>query len=302
MARSIIDIKIKHIPFPTCDIQDIVYTDLESHIYRGRLMKCIVKSFLLMLVLVLGAKSAVLADEHQCKKITASGNSEYPPYLWKAKNNTNLSGAISLLINDLSQDLGIEIELIYSGPWGRVQEEVAAGRVDMIAGAFFTIPRTSYMDYLYPEFQATKTAVWYNKKKPFVFSVWHDLKPYQGVTVINNSFGEAFDEFAKSNLAISKVASLQQALQMLSAQRVDYLIYEENPGQAYANRSGLQNLTTHPVSVTEENLYLTLSKKSKCNTPELKEKISDLLKTYQGQNRMENYLRSALGMWAKFDA
>lgn len=265
-------------------------------------MKYVVKPFLIMLILTLGSVSTVIADQHQCKKMTASGNSEYPPYLWKPVDSMHLDGAISLLIKDLSKDLGIEIELLYSGPWGRVQEEVAAGRVDMIAGAFFTIPRTGYMDYLYPEFQATKTAVWYNKRQPFVFSVWHDLKPYQGVTVINNSFGEAFDEFAKANLAISKVASLQQALQMLSAQRVDYLIYEENPGQAYANRSGLQNLTTHPVSVTEENLYLTLSKKSKCNTAEIKAKISNLLKTYQAQHRMESYLKSALRMWAKFDA
>lgn len=260
-------------------------------------MKLAIKS-LFLLPFMFAAAPSVLADTTTCTKLIASGNSEYPPYLWKNADNNKLNGAISLLVADLSKDLGIEIDLVYSGPWGRVQEEVAAGRVDMIAGAFFTTPRTKYMDYLYPEFQKTRTAVWYNQNKPFNFAVWDDLKAHQGVTVINNSFGEKFDEYAKKQLSISQVASLEQALQMLSGSRVDYLIYEDNPGQAYAQKAQITNIGTQEVSVTEENLYVTLSKKSVCNTNKVKEDIANLLSKYQLDGRMNGYLNTALEMWS----
>ena len=40
---------------------------------------------------------------------------------------------------------------------------------------------------------------------------WPDLAGLQGVTVINNSFGEEFDRYAKDKLKLNQVASLDQA-------------------------------------------------------------------------------------------
>lgn len=238
-----------------------------------------------------------------CTTIKASGNAEYPPYLWRASDNPDqLTGAVRFLIDDLANEIGVPISLTYSGPWGRVQEEVAAGRVDMIAGAFFTEPRTLYMDYLYPEFQGTQTSVWVNEEKPFTFNVWHDLKAHRGVTVINNSFGQEFDEFAKSQLNISQVASLEQGLRMVSAKRADYLIYEEEPGRAYAEQLHVQKLITLPTEVTRQNLYLTISKKSACNTPELKAKLTKALEKFAKAQHMEGYLQQAHTLWASTQA
>lgn len=243
------------------------------------------------------------AQTGECTTLKASGNAEYPPYLWRsAADPAQLIGAVRLLIDDLANEIGIPITLTYSGPWGRVQEEVAAGRVDMIAGAFFTEPRTRYMDYLYPEFQGTQTSVWVNEDKPFAFNVWHDLKAYQGVTVINNSFGQEFDEFAKSQLNISQVASLEQGLRMVSAQRADYLLYEEEPGRAYAEQLAVTKLVTLPTEVTRQNLYLTLSKKSACNSAELKAKLAQALETFARDQRMEGYLQQAHELWASQQA
>ncbi len=259
-------------------------------------MKLAIQSLLLFPFIFLSHQA--LATYTNCTKIIASGNSEYPPYLWRDADSDRLNGAVSYLINDLSKDLGIEIALIYGGPWGRVQEEAVSGRVDMIAGAFFTMPRTQYMDYVYPDFQATRTAIWFNQDNPFAFSEWNDLKAYQGITVINNSFGEEFDNFAKAQLHIGQVASLEQALQMLSAKRAEYLIYEEDPGHAYAKKMGITNLETQSVSVTEESLYLTLSKKSECNSDLLRSKISELLEKYRQEDRMDAYLNKAMILWS----
>lgn len=240
------------------------------------------------------------AEDHACAKINASGNSEYPPYLWRSPTNPEkLTGAIAFMVEDIAKELGIEIELNYEGPWGRVQVEVAAGRVDMITGAFFTKPRTEYMDYIYPEFQGTKTAVWVNKDKPFQFSQWEDLKAHQGITVVHNSFGEEFDQYAKEHLNIDEVGSLKQGLAMLSMNRVDYLIYEENPGKAYMKVLNIENLIPLEKEVTHQNLFLTVSKKSACNTESIKEKVALIVSKYNKEKKMDNYLKRALSLWAQ---
>ncbi len=241
----------------------------------------------------------VPTSESTCKLIRASGNAEYPPYLWREGNSEQLSGAITLLLKEVAKEINTDIEIVYSGPWGRVQEDVAAGRIDMIAGAFFTLPRTHYMDYIYPQMMRTKTAVWVNATKALSYSKWSDLKGYRGVTVINNSFGQKFDEYAKQQLSIDEVGSLEQGLRMLSADRVDYLIYEENPGKAYAQKLNIRNLKTVPLEITREELYLTMSKRSPCNSTALRSKIAKTLKRFTQEKKAELFLEQGHDLWAK---
>lgn len=246
--------------------------------------------------------TTVLASEtgnaSSCQRIKASGNSEYPPYLWREPGHPNkLTGAIAFLVEDVSAYLGIDIDLKYEGSWGRVQAEVKAGFIDMITGAFFTTPRTEYMDYIYPKFQGTNTAVWVNEDKTFEYNEWKDLIPYQGITVINNSFGEGFDEYAKKFLTIEEVGQLSQGLGMLSLKRVDYLIYEENPGRAYIDQLGIKNLQALPTKISSEALYFTLSKQSPCNTPEIKQALTEIVAKFNQQERMAWYLERALALW-----
>lgn len=236
----------------------------------------------------------------QCQRIEASGNAQYPPYLWREPSDpSQLTGAIAFLMEDIAEEVGIPINLAYRGPWGRVQLEVAEGRVDMIAGAFFTYPRTEYMDYIYPQFQGTRTAVFVRDDHPIKFSAWQDLKPYVGITVVNNSFGQAFDEYAKAHLNIQEVSSLNQGLGMVSLGRIDYLIYEENPALAYARKQGITNLERLEKIVTSQNLFLTLSKRSDCNRAAIKEKFSLALQKLTAERRMEGYLQRSLDLWQR---
>ncbi|OPX57097.1 polar amino acid transport system substrate-binding protein [Oceanospirillum multiglobuliferum] len=259
----------------------------------------LIKTVVMMLALTSVGFTSQLKADSSCSGLTASGNAEYPPYLWRSpKDPRQLVGAIRYLIDDLAKETSTKISLIYSGPWGRVQQETAAGRVDMIAGAFFTQPRTLYMDYLYPAFQKTQTSVWFNTEHPIAYSEWSDLKSLQGMTVINNSFGQEFDEYAKSDLNISYVASLEQALRMLNAQRVDYLVYEENPAKAYAKQLDINNIETSTTPITEQALFLTMSQKSACNNQAFKHKLEQTLIQFAEEGRMEQYLERALNDWA----
>lgn len=232
----------------------------------------IIFSFIIFMVM-----NTAMAEE--CKKLVATGNPEYPPYLFREHHESNrLIGANSEIIKLIAKKLNIEIDVVYTGPWSRAQKEVREGRIDLIAGAFFTMPRAQYMDYIHPAFLTTNSVVWTNQVKPISYSRKEDLIGLRGITVINNSFGQEFDVFAKNNLSISSVPSLKQAFKMMKLGRADYLLYEESPAEAYAASWGIENkVETVGPEISSEGLYLTLSHRSKCNTGALRGKLTQAL-------------------------
>jgi len=257
------------------------------------------------ILMILGSAfgfSSVFAEE-ACKKLIATGNPEYPPFLWRDPDDeTHLIGANADLMQLLSKELGIPVEVKYIGPWGRVQEEARLGRVDLLAGAFLTLPRFDYMDYFYPPFRETRTVIWVRKDSQLTYKRWRDLVGKRGITVINNSFGEDFDRYASESLKVATVASLEQALTLLTLSRADYLIYEEDPGHAYIAKMNIQNLKPLLPPITNENLYLTISHKSPCNTPEMRGRIAKALYKLDKQSLMNKLVSSNIQLWRKQQA
>lgn len=235
-----------------------------------------------------------------CKALLASGNPQYPPYLWRDPADPDrLIGAVAEMAQWLAREIGVPIRLAHVGPWGRVQAETRAGNVDMIAGAFFTLPRTEYMDYFHPPFRETRSVVWAAEGHTFAYRRWTDLIDKRGVTVINNSFGEDFDRFAKERLKIAQVASLEQAIQMLQLGRTDYLVYEDNPGEAYITRLGVSGVRQLAPPVATESLFVTLSHKSACNTPELRGQLQRALYKLAREKHMDGFVERGLQAWRR---
>ena len=142
-----------------------------------------------------------------CPLLVASGNPQYPPYLWRdPADEQKLVGANADLMQLLAKELGVAIDVKYGGSWARVQEEARLGRIDLVAGAFFTVPRLEYMDYVHPAFKETRTVIWTRADTKLPYRKWSDLVGLQGVTVINNSFGEEFDRYARESLKIATVS------------------------------------------------------------------------------------------------
>ena len=223
------------------------------------------RSFLLLFAALLMPAFAVAAGK--CERLVATGNPEYPPYLWRdPQNPQQLIGANADLLQHLAKELGVVVDIIYTGPWSRAQDEVRTGRVDLIAGAFLTLPRLEVMDYVHPAFYFTPSVVWVHRGAEFPYAGWDDLRNRTGDTLVNNSFGQAFDTYAKSNLTLEGVASLTQAFQKLLLGRTDYVLYERYPGQALADSLGMQDdLLVLDPPISSEGLYLTLSHNSACN-------------------------------------
>ncbi len=249
-----------------------------------------------LLAMALSAVAAWAAEP--CKQLVATGNPEYPPYLWRdPSDTTHLVGANADLMQMVAKEIGIPIEVRYAGSWARVQEEAKLGRIDLVAGAFFTVDRLDYMDYVYPSFRETRSVLWGRPGGALKYQRWSDLEGLSGVTVINNSFGEDFDRFAKNALKISTVPSLEQAFRMLQLGRVDYLVYEEDPGLAYIAKLGLGGLVPASTSVSHESLYLTLSHKSPCNTPEIRAALAKAMYKAARQNTMKKMVDANIQLW-----
>ena len=68
-------------------------------------------------------------------------------------------------------------------------------------------------------FRETRSVIIQREGATFPYQRWEDLVSRKGLTVINNSFGQAFDRFANESLSLAKVSSLDQALQMLERGR-----------------------------------------------------------------------------------
>ena len=256
-------------------------------------------SLIAVLLVAVWPMAAARADE-ACRLLTASGNPQYPPYLWRdPADDGHLIGANADLLQLLAKELGTPIDVRYVGPWGRVQEETRAGHVDLIAGAFWTLPRTEYMDYFYPPFRETRSVVWARSSTPLNYRRWSDLSGLQGVNVINNSFGEEFDKYARSALTMSQVASVEQAFLMLQKERADYLIYEDSPGLAYLSKLNLGGLKPLSPPVANENLYLTLSHKAACNTGDLRGRITRAMYKLLKQGVMAGLVEKNLDRWRR---
>ena len=266
-----------------------------------RLHTYMISCFMTVTFLYTGGASGqeALPLSTSCDSLTATGNSEYPPFLWReSTTSTALNGVNRFIIDELSQRINIPIKLIHVGPWSRAQTEVKNGRVDLMAGAFYTNERADYMEYFTPVMLHTKSVVWQRTDKTFPFNKKEDLEGKWGVTVINNSFGQEFDQYAQRKLNILAVASLSQALRMLEADRVDYVLYEKNPAYAYATMLGLSD-TIVPMmpNISSEGLYLTMSKKSSCNTNSVKRRIAIALQEMKQDGFTEKALVDGVQEW-----
>lgn len=257
-------------------------------------------SFVTSSLLLLSLLTPVLGmAAGKCERLVATGNPEYPPYLWRdPQNPQKLIGANADLLQQIGEQIDVEIEVMYTGPWSRAQDEVRTGRVDLLAGAFLTLPRLESMDYVHPAFYITPSMVWVRKGQEFPYSGWEDLRGRVGGTLVNNSFGQQFDAFAKANLTLESVPSLTQAFQKLLLGRTEYVLYERYPGVALANTLGLmEDLQALEPPISSEGLFLTLSHNSACNDPWLRGQLAKKMTELTATGLPETLLQRNLERW-----
>lgn len=261
--------------------------------------RCTCRKYLLALTVALLPVVAKAASD--CRHLTATGNPEYPPYLWRdPQNPQQLIGANADLLKHLGKELGLVVEVVYTGPWSRAQEEVRTGRIDMLAGYFLTQARAQTMDFIKPAFLITPSVVWVRQGDGFTYGSWADLKGRKGGTLVSNSHGQAFDDYAKANLSLEAVPGVSQAFQKLKLKRNDYVIFEQYPGMALTRSLGLDaSLQVLEPPVSSEGLYLALSQHSACNQPKLRQQLAAKMKEIAASPLPQQWVIQNLALWNK---
>lgn len=77
------------------------------------------------LMMVSVSHHGVAAGESErfvCTTLVASGNPQYPPLLWRSDRSPGeLVGAIPAFLRELTEPLGVKVEVRDKGSWARVQ-------------------------------------------------------------------------------------------------------------------------------------------------------------------------------------
>lgn len=256
-----------------------------------------------VVVTVFAMGPAQASSEPACKTLTVSGNPEYPPLLWRDPTEPDrLIGAVPALLREVVEPIGLRVVVRDLGSWARVQHVAALGKIDMVAGAFFTSERIGYMDYLLPPITHLPTVVWVPTGGEFVYRHWPDLLKKRGSTLINNSFGQNFDRYAEENLHIEGVRTIEQSFQMTLAGRVDYVLYELLQGQVMLKKWGIaDDFVALETPISREGLFLTFAKVSPCNTFELRERIAGRLASLVAAGRVDELIRQYTRLYTEKD-
>ncbi|MBC7428672.1 MAG: transporter substrate-binding domain-containing protein [Bacteriovorax sp.] len=203
------------------------------------------------------------------RTITVTGHPDYPPVVWVKKDTKELEGIAVELLTMILKEANIKVVFTNVDTWGRAQEEVKAGRIDILLPPYKTEERVQLYNYAAETFMMDETVVFVRKGQQFKFEEFKDLLIYPGVAIINDSFGTKFDEFEKANKNLTRLPTTEQCFRFVEKKRARYVIAGINSGKAALTKLMLNNkYIVLPKRIIVTGLYAPVSLKSPWNTPQ----------------------------------
>lgn len=226
--------------------------------------------------MLLAAGVALNCHAH-CSKLVGSASEQAKPFVWLNADKTELIGPIPELAALVANDIGMPMSFKYVGPWRRAQNDLRMGNIDLLWGAFRTKEREEYAHFVPTPLTRSRSIVLSRIEDEWQFSSFSDLEGRAGVLLLGDSFGEAFDKYASERLSIKRVTNVASAIKMLEVKRADYLVLDEEIARATLASLGTQKIRISDTEVAGEDLFLLISNKSDCNTPELRDHLNSAL-------------------------
>src|SRR5215471_12800661 len=154
--------------------------------------------------------------------IVASGHPEWPPIMFQS--GSTIDGAGAALVKKIFTDLGVAVDVKFTGTWDEVQAKARSGQVDILVAAYKTTEREGYMVYSEP-YTTDPVAIFVARGKTFPFTTFEDLVGKRGVAMVGDSYGQAFDDFAAARLNLHRASTSDEAFDLAAAGQADYLLY-----------------------------------------------------------------------------
>lgn len=227
-----------------------------------------------------GLKEEALKEVPESKLITVTGHPDYPPVVW-VSSGKKLQGVAVELVEMAFAELGVKVKAVNSQTWGRAQEEVKEGRVDVLLPPYKTEERVKIYHYYKAPILMDETVIFVKKGKKFSYKKHEDLIGKNGVAIIDDSFGAGFDKLIKKKLKIERLAKTEQCFEFLLKDRAEYMIAGVNAGTSVAKKVGIdREVEILPKRVVITGMYAPISLKSKWDKPAIHNFINSRIEAY----------------------
>lgn len=203
----------------------------------------------------------------KCERLVATGSPDAPPYSWRdPQDPRHLIGANVDLLKQVAAELGLKVEVLYSGKRSEAQDQVRSGRMDLLVDAPLAVGELGSVDYIHPPVLQNDYVVWTRHDSALVYDNLGDLHKHQGAISEKARLTPEFARFSETGLKLTPVPNLTQAMQKLLLGQVDYVLAGRYAGMAMAQSLGMANdLVVRGQPLDHPGLFLALSHNSACN-------------------------------------
>lgn len=235
----------------------------------------------------------------KCERLVVTGSPDAPPYSWRdPQDPRHLIGANVDLLQQLGNELGLKVEVLYAGKRSDALAEVRSGRMDLLVDAPLAIAELTSLDYLHPPLVQNEYVVWTRHDSTLVYDNLADLHQHPGALSEKARLTPEFEAFAKSQLKLEKVPNLTQAFQKLLLGQVDYVLAGRYSGMAMARSLGMaDDLIVRGLPLDRPGLYLALSHNSACNDAWLRGQLAKKLTELPASGVVQAVLQRNIERW-----
>ncbi|MBC7540937.1 MAG: transporter substrate-binding domain-containing protein [Bacteriovorax sp.] len=216
--------------------------------------------------------------------IKITGHPQYPPFVWKEKDKNELTGIAIEILKMAFAEINVKTEIIFVETWGRAQEEVKLGHIDILVPPYKNEERIQFYKFSNKPIFMDETVLFVKKGKKFKFTKLSDLKKYKGVAIINDSFGTEFDNFEKSDLNLTRLNETEQCIKFLEIGRADYVVAGLYSGLSIVHKLKLNDsISIFPKRIIITGMYAPISLKSQWNKPEIEAYLDSKIMEYENK-------------------
>ncbi len=194
------------------------------------------------------------------EKMIVSGHFARAPFDWQ--EGDQLAGAGIEIIEWIFQDLGIESESRYAGPWKRVLYNLEIGTIDIMAGLYATEERKQFAEFTEP-FSEDRVMIFVWRDRAFPFESWDDLQGKVFGDILGANRGEEFEAWRTQHATVEYVSDQLQNLKKLEAGRIDCFVASEYLGLMQIQQHGYEGkIVALEKPLATQYLRYGISKKS----------------------------------------
>ncbi|MCX7426401.1 MAG: transporter substrate-binding domain-containing protein [Planctomycetia bacterium] len=177
----------------------------------------------------------------------------YPPYSFVGEDGRATGFSVDLA-RAIAETMGLTVE-IKIAPWGRIRDDLTEGKLDLIAGMYYSDERSRTVAFS-PPYTVTHHAIFARKQSPPVASE-ADLR---GKSLIVMRGDIMHDYVVANGLSDDVVVTQTQAdaLRLLASGRHDYALLARLPGLYFVEQLGLSDIvTTGPLLCPSDYCFAT---------------------------------------------